>query len=365
VLQNADRSKASLGAGITSLLYFGKPLQQIAPPDTKSRVYSHGRWIALKSIEGPAYWKSDALYAFMPYSTQRTKPLQPFSLDIFGFGKILAPRVGIKHQAQSLTTDYQLTEPAWNNVLIDGRNASLLKERPDRSWMAWQDLGPLVKIVSPRIHYVGGRQSELYQPSIERHPEEDRTASRTLAMTDRYLVDIYHVTYDRPPRYHHNFDYILHGYGKLKLEGPRDDRDRFSPTTAIWTQDDGIGLCSTFLPSKLHSGTKFKTYTTPATKEAPSTEMLIASRAGREMTYLVIHEPVKGQSRLNSIKSLSESSDHVAVEITHADGTVDLLAVRLKDTPTAHPIPTLPEPFTGNYLFLRRTPNDPIIRRQQ
>jgi hypothetical protein len=300
----------------------------------------------------------------MQYSTARNKPLQPLSLDIFGFGKILAPRVGLKSQAQALTTDYQLHEPAWNDILTDGRNASLLKERADRSWMAWQDLGPLVKIVAPRIHWIGGRQSELYQPSVERHPEEDRTQTRILAMTDSYLVDVSHVTYDKEPLYHHNFDYILHGYGKLTLTGLKNDRDRTSPTTASWTQDDGVGLRSTIFNSTLGSGTKFKTYTTPSTRQCPATELLIATRAAHELTFLVVHEPVKGKSRLQSIKLIDESDDHIALQIVHNDNTTDLLAIRLKDTKTPHPIPGTRETLAGNYLFLRTASNQPPQRQQ-
>jgi hypothetical protein len=366
ILQKANRSQAGLGAGISSLLYFGKKLENISPPNTKSMVYPHGRWVALKSIEGPAYWNSDSMYAFMPYGTERSKPLQPLTLDIFAFGKVLAPRVGIKHQAQSLTTDYQLTEPAWNGVLTDGRNHSLLKERPTHAWMAWQDLGSLVKIVAPQIHWVGGRQSELYQESIEPHPEESRTTSRILAMTDTYLVDVYTVRYDLTPKYHHNFDYVLHGYGKLTIETPRADRNRMVDTTVTWMQEGGIGLRSTILAAA-GAGTKLKTYVTPAMEQGPATEMLIASRAGRELTFGVVHEPVKGESKLAGITKLGESTDYLAVQVTHKSGVVDVIAVRLNDGAEGVEIGLgggKKEVMRGCYLFIRRD-RDGVEERQE
>jgi hypothetical protein len=54
----------------------------------------------------------------------------------------------------------------------------------------------------------------------------------------------------------------------------------------------------------------------------------------------------------------------VAVEVTHGDGTVDLLAVRLKDTKAVHAISGVQEGLAGNYLFVRKAA-DGSIRRQQ
>lgn len=363
-LQNVDRNKVSadrinlsLGAGITSLLYFGTATPAVAPVDTHSRVYTHGRWAVLKSIEGPDYWNSDSLYAFMPYGTDRNKSLQPLTLDIFGFGKVLAPRVSLKNHAQLLTGEYQLTEPAWNGLMTDGCNTSFFRDEAERSWMAWQELGELVKIVSPRIHYLGTRRSELYQPDIERHPEEDRTIGRTLALTDRYLVDVTHVVYDQPPKYKHNFDYVQHGYGKLTIEG---SNDRFSDTTAVWTQDDGVGLRSTILSGKPRGGTKITTYA------RETTEFVIARRLGLDQTFIVVHEPVKGASRLAKVERLADEADHVALAVTHTDGTVDFLALRVRDSAAVYRFPLSQdrvEELKGNYLFVRTHPDGTMARQ--
>ncbi|MBN2583435.1 MAG: alginate lyase family protein [Planctomycetes bacterium] len=354
LLGQVDRTRGSVdGAGI-DLLYFGKPLADVAPTPTRSRWYAHGKWVVLKSIEGRDYWNSDALCAFTAYGSERNKGIQPLTLDLFAFGRVLAPRTAMIGYAQNLTKAYQLNEPAWNGCMIDGAITNVFNSGVDRTWMAYYDAGPLVKVAAPRVHSRGERRANLYAPDIERHPEEDRTEGRTLALADRYLVDVYHVSFDRRPAYKRNLDYVLHGYGKLSFEGKKDNLSQGGDVTAVWTRDDGCGLRSTVLGAEPRGGTKFKSYTDPIT------DFVVATRADFEERFIVVHEPVKDESQIAAIRRIADEDDAAAVEIRFRDGAADLVALRTKATTAPHAWTTDDGrrlELRGNYAFIRTRPD--------
>lgn len=324
LLKNVDRNRGGLGAGGLELLYFARPLGDPAPPETRSRWYPHQKWLVLKSVEGRAYWGSDSLYAFVPYGFGRTKGLEPLTLDLFGFGRVLAARTTISDYAQNLTKAYQLNEPAWNTVMVDGCNPSTFRGRSDRQWMAYWDTGSLAKVAAPRVHWIGERRAELDLPAAARRQDEDSTLGRTLLMTDRYVVDVFHVAYDRPPAYKHNFDYVLHGAGQLSFEKPGRSDGRFEDQVAVWRQEDGVGLRTTILSAMPRGGTKLKKY---ADQRG---EFLVATRGDFEERFIVVHEPLKGESKISKIQVLHEEAEVVALRIDQADGTVDLVALRIR-----------------------------------
>jgi len=360
VLGNVDRGRASLGLGGLGLLYFARPIEAAEPPEARSRWYPHARWVILKSIEGREYWGSDALVAFVPYGTDRSKGLQPLSLDLFGLGRAVAPRTTITDYAQNLTKPYQLNEPAWNTVMVDGCNISTFRERADRAWLAYHDFGPLVKVAAPRVHLLGERRRELHTPNVERHPEEDRTMGRTLALTDTYLVDVFGVAYDRSPRYKHNFDYVLHGTGKLAFERAGRSSGRFDNQTAVWTQDGAagpgaatVGLRSTILSAMPRGGTKLKKFA-----DARG-EFLVATRGGYEEWFVAVHEPFRGEPRIDTVQLLADEPDAILVEVRMIDGTVDLVALRTRPSRKVHRwdvIDGMTMELEGDYLFVRKHP---------
>jgi len=361
ILENVDLGRSRLGAGGLDLFYFGRKLDRTEPPESRSRWYPHGRWLVLKSIEGRRYWNSDSLYAFLPYGTERTKGLLPLTLDIFAFGRVLAPRTTITDFAQNLTKPYQLNEPAWNTVMIDGCILNTFRGRSDKTHLAYHDFGPLVKVAAPRVHWIGERRTELDTPNVERHGEEDCTLGRTLAMTDTYLVDVFSVTYDRRPKYKHNFDYVLHGKGELAFESSGSSGGRFADQVATWRQEDGVGLRSTITTAMPRGGTKLKKYT------GPRGEFLVATRGNYEEWFAVVHEPFKGKPRIAEIKQLADQPDAVALEIHLAGGTVDLLALRTKDTKKSYAWRSTDGrtlALKGNYTLVRRH-NDGRIERQE
>jgi hypothetical protein len=361
ILGNVARTRGSLGMAGLGLLVFGRTLEAPEPPAATSRWYPHGRWVILRSTEGADYWGSDALYAFVPYGTERPKGLQPLSLDLFGFGRVLAPRTTVSDYAQNLTKSYQLNEPAWNTVMVDGCIVSTFRGRSDRSWMAYHSFGPLVKVAAPRVHRLGERRRELHTGNAEWHPEENRVMGRTLALTDTYLVDVFHVTYDQWPKYKHNFDYVLHGVGKLAFERSGRSSGRFADQVAVWTQEptagsaDGkIGLRSTILSAMPRGGTKLKKFA-----DAHG-QFLVATRANYEEWFVVVHEPLKGAPRLVRITPMADEPDHVALEIRLADGVADYIALRTKPGNKVHTWDVGDDvafELKDEYVFLRLHPN--------
>src|SRR5690606_28316537 len=129
ILNQLDRSNGNgyAQALMSPIMYGGNVVESAREPETASRWYNHARWIALKSIEGRDYWGSDSIYAFMPYAAERTKSLRPWSVDLFAFGKVVAPRVAKRSRLQAHNKDYYLTDDSWNAYLVDGQNPSLLK----------------------------------------------------------------------------------------------------------------------------------------------------------------------------------------------------------------------------------------------
>jgi hypothetical protein len=360
VLQNVDRGKASLDGGGLDLLLFARPIDKIAPADTGSHWYPHGRWVALKSIEGPAYWKSDCLYAFMPYGHERNKGLQPLTLDLFAYGRVFAPQTALSDYAQNYTKAYQANDPGWNTVMVDGYTIDFFHSTTERDWMEYHDFGPLAKVAAPRIHLLGARRATLMSSDLERHPEEDRTMGRTVVLTDAYALDVVRVAYDKPPKYKHNFDYVLHGYGKLSFEGLPTAISTDANVTAVWKREDGYGLRSTVLSAGERGGTKFKRYSDPRT------DFMVATRGDFLERFLVVHEPFKGEPRIASVSCLADGEDFSAVEVRMKDGTVDQIAVRTAPTNAPRKFKTLDGKsmeLKGNYLFVRTLP-DKTVKEQ-
>ena len=56
---------------------FAGPRARFEMPDAESRWYPHGKWVVLRSVRGRNYWGSDALHAFLSYSTG---PRGPFAV---------------------------------------------------------------------------------------------------------------------------------------------------------------------------------------------------------------------------------------------------------------------------------------------
>ena len=314
-----------LTPGAADLLLNWRPIDKQTPPPAPSRWFPHGRWIVLRNVESPQYWDSDAMYAFMPYGSGRIKGLQPLSLDIFAYGRSLAPRITLRGLAQNLTKAYQLTEPGWNNVMVNGCNYSVFRERIDNTGVNYVDLSGPAKVFSARLHMVGQRRNHLHAASVEDHPEEDRTMSRTLLMTDRYLVDLYSINYDRPSAYKHNFDYVLHGYGQLSLHPWPEIASRTS-VTATWLQEGGVGLRSTVLSADDRGSMKISKFIDS------HSQFMVVSRADFEERFITVHEPFKGDSQaIARIEKLYESAQGVALRIELTDGRHDLIWLRLAD----------------------------------
>ncbi len=317
---NRARSSRTIWGAIGPILHH-QPLENAPPRPTASRWYGHGRWLALKSIEGSDYWGSDAIYAFMPYGPYRTKALQRLSVDLFAFGKVVAPRVAKTSRHQSADEAFYLYDDAWNNVKVDGQNISIRRGTIADSTLAFHAFTPEMKIVQARLRierYV--RPSIWENEIIDRREDQDYIISRTLGLTDTYLLDIARVRFVRPPAYRHSFEWIWHGAGELTFEGVRHDQTTHDAWSAVWRDDDGIGLRSTMLGSDT-------CLTVPLWCASPLTQYVKAARSDHDTAYVVVHEPFKGDPTIAAVDELLHDDGRVAVRIA-AGAFTDIVVVR-------------------------------------
>jgi len=319
-LSRLNRKRGRWGGIATILLH--QPLPE-APetPETTSRWYNHSKWIALKSIEGKAYWDSDAIYAFMPYGPYRTKALTRLSVDLFAFGKVIAPRVSKTSRHQSADEGYYIYTNAWNNVMVDGQNISIRRGTIADSRMRFQEFSPEIKIAQPILtleRYV--RPSIWADETLKREPDEDRTMSRALALTDTYLLDISHVKFLAEPEYKHNFHWNWHAFGELELEHVRHDNLTHDGWSAIWRDTDGIGLRTTMLASGMRCNTKV------LWRASPHNQYVRAARSDTDTAFVAVHEPFRDEPRIAKVSELLHADGRVAVRI-NGDTFTDYLCV--------------------------------------
>lgn len=314
VLQQMDRSSYERYCyeGIAPILFGDQPVGNPARPAAASRVFNHGGWLVLKSIEGENYWGSDAIYAFTPYGNTRTKGLQRLSLDLFAFGRPLAPRVAKTSRHQSHDHDWYLHQPAWNNLMVDGENITDRRTVVADSAMRFQSLEPgsPVRAAQPVVQVQYRELPSIWNSEISMRREDlDHEKGRALMMTRDYLLDISHVKYARPQKMLHNYCWNLHGTGKLELQGAEHDQKVKHPVAACWRYEDGTGLKSTLLVDPADEGTIIYQYATP------QSSFMQAMRCGRSALVAAVHEPFRGEPEIDSIKQLWLKEFAVAVGI--------------------------------------------------
>ncbi|MEK7411744.1 MAG: hypothetical protein AAB263_00335, partial [Planctomycetota bacterium] len=332
VLSKMDRSKGNQYAyGLLG------PMLSIAdvtaasttPIATNSRWYNHNKWLVLKSIEGKKYWDSDALYAFMPYGEFRTKAIQRLSVDVFGFGKVLAPRLSKVSRLQSHDRDFYLNDDSWNNVMVDGANISLIKDSITNAHTRFSDFTPEIKIAQAQLDIERKIRSSIWYDDVaERRPDQDFTESRLLAMTDTYLIDITSVAFKEPQKFKRALNWNWHAFGDLVLDGVKDGELAKGQWSAQWKDQDQIGIKTTMLGSEFGDSTKvtcrMKEVLSDISKgnEPNPPKVLIrhvqAMRCNTAGTFIAIHEPFRSAPKITAITSLLRDDAHVVMKIDAA-----------------------------------------------
>lgn len=320
ILNQMDRSRGNGYAqgSVSPILYGSDDIENVEKPATASRWYNHSKWITLKSIEGRDYWDSDSLYAFMPYGGERTKAIKPLSVDLFAFGKVVAPRVAKVSRLQSHDKDYYLTEDSWNAYLVDGTNLSILRDMFSRTRMRFHEFSPELKIVQAAIELERAiRPSFWYEEVAVRSPELDRTDSRLLAMSGEYLIDILDIRYLQEQAYKHHFEWVWHAFGDLTLESAEEGEVTFDDWSATWhDSSDDVGLKTYMLGSRT-GGTKV----TRARNRFG--DYVKAFRGNYGESFVAVHEPFRGQPAIDTVSELSRSDGSIALKIVDQGGYTD------------------------------------------
>lgn len=353
ILGKMDRTRGNFYAqgALSPILYGTTSLEIAAPPSTESRWYDHSRWLVLKSIEGPEYWDSDSLYAFMPYGGERTKALKPLSLDLFAFGKVVAPRVAKNSRLQAHDKDYYLTDDAWNAYQVDGTNVSLIRDKIVRSQMRFHDFQPAFKIGQATIEVQRQvRPSIWYDEVAKREPEEDRTDSRLIGMSADYVLDIVDLRFQQSAAYKHLFTWIWHAFGELTLEGVKDGELARGDWTATWLDpDDGIGLRTHMRGNTNAGGTKV------AVRRNSFGAYLDVSRGNYEETFVAVHEPFRNQPGIDSIETLAEGDGTIVLKIIDEGHYTDYLCINYLNTSLHVTKDGTSVEISGPYAYLRVT----------
>jgi hypothetical protein len=108
------------------------------------------------------------------------------------------------------------------------------------------------------------------------------------------------------------------------------------------------------LTAEPRGGAKFSKYADERT------QFMVVTRGDFLERFLVVHEPVRGESRISSISRLADAEDFAAVEVRMTDGTVDRIAVRTMPTdgPRTFAGPDGAEiVLKGSYLLTRTLPD--------
>jgi hypothetical protein len=350
ILSRMDRSRGNeFICGQTSpMLYTAVVDTATPPPVTASRWYNHNQWLVLKSIEGRDYWGSDALYAFMPYGAERSKAIQRLSVDVFGFGKVIAPRLSKVSRLQAHDKDYYLNDDSWNNLMVDDENLSGIKGKITNAGMRFHEFSPEIKIGQAQLDYERRvRPSIWYDEVIEKRPDLDFTESRALGLTDVYLVDITTVRYKEPQKYKHNFYWNWHAFGELKLEGVQDGENTSSPWTATWQDTDRVGIRTIMLPGSGENSTKV------VCRKNQFTSYLRAMRGNFNETFVAVHEPFRGAPAIDSISQVYQDSTGVVLRIEDRGNFIDYVCVAFAADSLRVAQPDVAIDVLGNYGYMR------------
>jgi len=351
LLNQMDRSKGTGYAQgyISPILYGGSKIETEEKPDSVSRWYNHSKWVVLKSIEGKDYWNSDSLFAFMPYGGVRTKSLRPLSLDLFAFGKTIAPRVAKNSRLQAHDKDYYLTDDSWNAHLIEGRNLTAIRDKFTRSWMRFHDFNPELKIAQACIEVEPQTRTSIwYDDVIKVSSEEMHVDSRLVAMSSDYVIDVLDIRYSERQAYKHHFEWVWHAIGEVELDGIEDGEMTHNQWAATWLDpSDKIGLKTTMLASNPRGGTKV------SIRHNAFGPYLRVLRGNYGESFVAIHEPFREEAKIDSISRLYEEDGMVAVKIIDEGNYTDYLCVSFAAEDCSFVAGEETIQVDGNYGYIR------------
>ncbi len=184
-------------------LAFGKALPKRPRFETRSAIYPHAGHAVLKSVEGDAYWGSDAVCAlvkFGPYGNGHGHA-DKLHLDIAGAGhKCCIEEIEVGYDKWP----YSNSTVSHNTVVPGGRS-----QPGDEEMYALNDsCGRLLSHrLDKSIKVVSAEAPDVYDGLT--------TYRRTVALIGSCLLDIFEVEAEKAT----TFDWFLHGRGRLSIKG--------------------------------------------------------------------------------------------------------------------------------------------------
>ncbi len=283
--------------------------EKIAPPAIASRLYLEHGYAFLRSHQDAAYWGADACCAFLTCDRSGVHSnADKLGLMLFGRGRLLLPDVEgkatVPHAFSSrIQNELNRGGLSQNTVMIDGRDQRGTGERLEL--VEFRDL-PAEKRVT-----AADRRGLLY---------EGVRQMRTIAMTDRYVLDVFQVACDVPRQ----IDWITHVLDENAKRTAGPDADPIDPPGSegawAWLRDfraatadghwhaawesDGVSL---HLAMMGEPGTRIIECGYPAT-DRPDTgriPMLIVRRKAAQTVFAAVY--AAGAPRLRGRERESET----------------------------------------------------------
>jgi hypothetical protein len=347
-----DRYWFSIQYGLPPL----EPAKVKAPP-APSGIYPGRGIVMLRAEEGPAYWESPAPAAGMRLANPYAHHVQD-SFALMGFFAFNRP---IFINPGRTTDRYCGVDPGFSNsirshsaVMVDGQDPRQLLDGVSTR----HDFNPNVKYAAARAKgiYAGVDQTRALMLTREYLLDASRLVSRR---TRDYLWQVHtfghtcpdnpgdwtpsHDLYDRLPDLGMEESCASDGaWAVTAVQATCGAHPRFSGLGPRWFEKR-VGVRVTMLGE---SGTRAYTGWTPVLTQAgfpaardrfaygeeePARVAIVATRKAAATTFLAVHEPFEGVSRIRGIRRLAEDGEGAFVVRIAGDTFTDYLMLRFGD----------------------------------
>ena len=196
-----------------SALIYGADIDKVTVPDAKSVVYQESGDALIRSNETSAYWDGKGLSVLLRNgaSQQYHSNDDHCSININAFGKnlynhwflvwdYLCPRKGRANNTPLSFTIFNQNTVAVDCKGPDRSNIHLLQKEQENKGLQFSEIERMGNM--KRISVTGEVYEGVQQP-------------RTICATDEYVLDLFAL---KSPE-EHTYDYILHSWGNVKMEG--------------------------------------------------------------------------------------------------------------------------------------------------
>ncbi|MFP4055099.1 MAG: hypothetical protein ACLFV7_14660, partial [Phycisphaerae bacterium] len=328
------------------------------PPAAPCGVFDERGLVVLRSDQSPKFWESkDAIALGMRLAT----PYVHHVPDNFSLTGLYAYQRPIYLNRQ-VSGGYAGTDAGWSNsirshcgVMVDNLEPRSIGQIP-RPRHAFEK----------SYKFVAARAKDVYP---------DVSMTRSLVLSDDYLLDVFALASDRPRHYL----WSVHTLGHTCPDSPADWTETrqlvgsvfdltgersYTPGSKQWAvtayqtsagADPQSGLGESWFQRRVgvrmtmlgEPGTTAYTAIAPATAapkdrirrhaDEPGGASILASRTARETAFVALHEPYEGTYQVRDVQRIAQTDNAVAVAI-RGDGWTDVVAVQFADTGRGKPV---------------------------